>query len=333
MNYRYFVGVDISKETLDFTVLEQDQFLLHRKICNSNSEIKSFLKELMSEYRIGGTKSIFCFESTGCYMNFLIQELTGRKGHIWCVSALHLKRTLGIQRGKNDSVDSLRIAQFAYLHQNEYYSWIAPRGIINELKVLRSLRLRLQKVHQKLKNPLTDNAFFKPDLVKSLKSNCEKSIEAVKEDLKATDEAIQKLITEDGSLFSLYKLVTSVDGIGPVVALEMIIITNEFKRFDSAKKFCCYAGVAPFEHLSGTSVKGRTRISPICNRRMKALLTLAARSAVLMKGELRDYYNRRIKEGIPEQSVVNIIRNKLVHRVFASVKYQRMYTQKPPAIC
>ena len=122
------------------------------------------------------------------------------------------------------------------------------------------------------------------------------SLAALQSDLKKTNAAIQSLIKADSELNRLFNLVTSVDGIGPVTAASIIVTTDEFKRFDSPKQYASYAGVAPFEHRSGSSVRGRTRVSHLANKDVKTLLHLSAISARKMKGELREYYERRIKE-------------------------------------
>jgi transposase len=104
-----------------------------------------------------------------------------------------------------------------------------------------------------------------------------------------------------------------------------IVTTNEFKNFTCPKKFACYAGVAPFEHTSGTSIKGRPRLSRKANMSMKALLHMAALVSMQYNEELRNFYERRVAEGKSKMSVLNMIRNKLIHRVFACVRDNRKY--------
>jgi transposase len=136
---------------------------------------------------------------------------------------------------------------------------------------------------------------------------------------------MQEIIKRDETLNHLYSLITSVDGVGPVLATEMIITTNEFKRFASASKFACYCGVAPFEHTSGSSVKGKTRVSKIADKHIKAILHIAALSSIKMKGEIREYYLRKAAEGHKKMAVINAVRNKLIHRIFSCVLHDRPY--------
>jgi transposase len=109
----------------------------------------------------------------------------------------------------------------------------------------------------------------------------------------------------------------------------MIITTNEFKNISDPKKYACYSGVVPFEHTSGSSVRGRTRVSHFANKNTKRLLHMAALSIIRYHGELKTYWLRKIQEGKHKMVILNAIRNKLIQRVFAVVKrgtkYQKFY--------
>ena len=87
-----------------------------------------------------------------------------------------------------------------------------------------------------------------------MKNSCKATLNALEKDLDKIDKEIDQTIKEDPQLQHLFRLVTSVKGIGRVTAIQAIVATNEFKSITEAKKFACYAGVAPFEHTSGTSI-------------------------------------------------------------------------------
>jgi len=127
-------------------------------------------------------------------------------------------------------------------------------------------------------------------------------------------------VTEYQTLQRNYELLLSIKGIGKVLAIYMIVLTDNFTKFNNPRKFACYAGIAPFPYLSGTSVKGRTKLNPCANKRMKSLLNIASMSAIQLQGEYKKYYQRRCDEGKNKMSTLNIIRNKLVFRAFAVVK-------------
>lgn len=118
----------------------------------------------------------------------------------------------------------------------------------------------------------------------------------------------------------MFELVVSVVGIGPQIAVYMLIHTQCFKNFETVRQFACYCGIAPFEHTSGTSIKGRTQVSHLANKKLKSLLYMGALVAVRHDPELKAFYDRKKEEGKHHLSIMNIIKNKLIQRVFAVIK-------------
>jgi transposase len=98
------------------------------------------------------------------------------------------------------------------------------------------------------------------------------------------------------------------------------VVTDCFTGFTDSRKFACYAGIAPFEKQSGTSLKTKARVSHYANKKIKSLLNLSASSAILAVPELKAYNQRRVESGKSKMSTLNIVRNKIVHRIFAVVK-------------
>ncbi|HVD98411.1 MAG TPA: IS110 family transposase [Cytophagaceae bacterium] len=134
----------------------------------------------------------------------------------------------------------------------------------------------------------------------------------LKNDLSKTEKLIGEVIASDHELKRIFAIVTSVEGVGPVTALEIILTTNEFKDIREAKKYACYAGVAPFENKSGISLKGRAKVSKFANKMVKSLLHMAALSAIKMKGEMKVYFDRKVTEGKNKMAVINAVRNKII---------------------
>ena len=117
----------------------------------------------------------------------------------------------------------------------------------------------------------------------------------------------------------------SIPGIGRVTALYLITITQVFARFANGRKFACFAGVAPFEYRSGSSIRGKTKVSPLANKKIKSLLHMASLSAVRYDPELRLYYKRKKEEGKHSMLVLNNIKFKLIQRAFAVINRQTPY--------
>jgi transposase len=331
MQFKFFVGIDVSKETLDFSVVAAGAELQNFKIANSTKAIKAAVKgmRVLKGFTIEDT--LFCVEQTGIYNNHLTSTLHALNAKIWVEKAIQIKRSTGLHRGKSDKVDARRIAFYAFRNTDLAKIWTAPRPVIQKLKRLTSLRDRLLKMVAQLNKPIQESQTFdSKDVFDTVKSMCKSSIKAIKSDIKKTEQLILETIKADPSLKHLFELITSVQGVGRIIACDMIITTNEFKNINDPRKYACYAGVVPFEHTSGSSIRGRTRVSHFANKNSKRLLHLASMSIIRFTGELRTYWLRKLAEGKNKMVILNAIRNKLIHRVFAVVKrgskFEKNYT-------
>jgi transposase len=195
---------------------------------------------------------------------------------------------------------------------------------------LTAIRNRLVKVRKMLQTPLTDSdGFISKKEHNEAKKACQNTMAALNKNIKQVQKDIENTIQNDSYLKELYELIESVKGVGPAIATEILIVTNEFKNITDPKKFACHAGVVPFSYSSG-QYKGKAKTSNKANKKLKALLHNGARSAIQHSLEIREYYLRKTAEGKNEMLVVNNVCNKLVHRVFSCIhrkeKYKDFYT-------
>jgi transposase len=330
MKMIHFIGVDVSKKTLDVVVIRNGEIKKRSTLENVKKGIEQFLRELKKELLdFDYATTVICMEHTGIYSYLLLDVLTAKEAFICLEPGLQIKQSLGMQRGKNDRVDAQRIAQYAYKNQQELRFWKPSRVAIQKIRALLTLRERLVTVRSQLEVPLREgSAFIDASIQKSIKENCKSSVKALEKDIEKVEKEIKKIVDEDETLKTQFKIVTSVIGIGPVTGAMLIVATDEFKRFNDPKKFACYAGVAPFEHTSGTSVRGKTRVSRLANKSIKKLLHLAAMCAIRFCAELKAYYERKVREGKKPMAVINSVRNKLITRVFACIRDQREYQKE-----
>ena len=143
MQFSYFIGCDVSKNQLDFVVKNCKQLLFHKEILNTPEAIKTFLKELSKLPGFGLKETIFCMEHTGIYTNHLLIILNKKKANICLEASTHIKNSLGNIRGKNDKVDAIRIAEYAYKNREELRLWEPKREVIQKLAHLSTSRTRL----------------------------------------------------------------------------------------------------------------------------------------------------------------------------------------------
>lgn len=320
-----FIGIDVSKQTLDVWLYHTSA---HFSVKNNHSGFISMCKQIVTLSDVEPTEWFVCFENTGRYSQNLCLFLSDRLISFAMESALRIKRSLGLVRGKNDKADAKSIARFAWLHRDELKEYELPSETISELKALSSQRAKLvaQRAGHKayIKELKEVNVTGTSQIL--VKSTMD-IITVLSEQIAMLEKHIQELIQSESGIQETFTNITSIIGVGSVLGTTMIVMTNDFKNFQNWRQFACYAGIAPFENQSGTSYRGQTKVSSLGHRAIKTLLNQAALSAILADPELKAYYHRRIKEGKSKMSTINIIRNKLLSRIFAVAKRQTPYVK------
>lgn len=325
--YKYFFGVDISKKTIDVT-LAKDAQLIHRQFSNDSTGMGE-LMQWLSELNLNFSDVLFCMEATGLYCFPLTQFLAENAIDIWIEHAAQIKKASSLDRGKNDKIDSRRIAVYASKNIDRMRLWKPLSSTLEKIKHLASLRERLVETKKRLITPINEfeevgNVVMAKLLAKTIKS----SLAAIDKDLKNVEIRIISIVNEDENLKQLYKLITSVVGIGFVTAINLIVYTNGFTVLKDTRKLACYCGVAPFEYSSGSSVRGKTKVHYMANKKLKCNLHMASLSAVKLDADLKAYYERKVAEGKNKMSVLNAVKNKLLARVIAVVNKQEEYVRK-----
>jgi len=317
------VGIDVSKATLDLCLLINNQSQL-QQLKNSSKTVKSFFNKLIKQNK--GVKISVCMESTGYYNWPCYEAFEDMEIELFVVNPLHLKRSMGLVRGKTDSIDATRIARFIALHKQDLKPTLIPRKQIRIMQALLAQRNRLVETKKKFNVPTNELVFVADkELSKQIERSSKKTIEQLDTQLTNIEELLNKLIENDIDLKRQYQFITSVQGVGKVLAWTMLVKTNEFRSINNARKLACYAGVVPFEYQSGTSILKKPRVSFMADKTLKKLLHLSAMRVIQLKGDLQDYYQRKVKEGKNKMLVLNAVRNKLVARICSTVNNKRNY--------
>ena len=278
MKFKNIIGIDTGKSSIDFSFLENGEKKKIGIVENSVKKLELFFNDL----KIDVKETLFCMEHTGIYNFHLLSVLQNHRANIWLENPIQIKRSMGMTRGKNDKIDAFRISKYAYLHQERAKLWQPTRLVIQNLKLLMSQRSRLNKAKKLIEIPVVESKeFIAKDQYKLLKQNCKSTITGIKKDLALVTAQIKKIIESDDTLKELFKYVASVPNVGLITATAIIVSTNEFQKIDTARKFACHAGVAPFEYTSGSSVRGKTRISHLADKELKTVLHLATLSCLL----------------------------------------------------
>lgn len=326
MVFNHYLGIDISKKTLDAAlIIREGEVIGQTKVSNDATGFKE-LASWISQKKIKFSEVLVCAEHTGAYGYDLQFWLDKKQINYAFVSALEIQRSIGIRRGKNDAVDAIRIAEYAYLRRDTISLSHKPSDKILQLKVL--LRERKQYVRTRAGLMARKDALEKYES-KKCQHRRVAIIAKLTNDIACIDAQMQGIIEKEPDIKRNFNLIMSVTGVGLVNAVNTIVYTSNFTSFQTPRQYACYCGIAPFEHKSGTSVNGRTMVSGIGNHQLKCELTMAARSAIIHDPWIRQYFNRKMAEkgnapgayGV----VLNAVKFKIVTRMFSVVKVGTPY--------
>ena len=279
-------------------------------------------------------ETLFCMENTGLYNTGLVNHLVKNKAQLWVEMPLRIKKAGGFERGSDDKTAAVKIAWYAMRYQDNVKLWQPADSNMEKIKNLITQRDRIMNAVTQLSVP-----------VKELKDcGCEEDARQLDKVQKPALVALQKVkmnieklitqtVKQDEQISRKVAMVQSIKGIGPVTAVALMVYTKGFDKFENAKQLACYCGVVPFKKESGTSVRYKATVSPFANKKLKKLLHLCALSAIKNDNELHLYFERKVMEGKNKMSVINAVRNKLVHRVYAVLRDERMFVENYARKC
>ena len=325
MKFKEVIGIDVSKFTLDACLHSLGLSLV---VENSKSGYRKIISWGKKNSDFPLDQVLFCFEHTGLYSFNLACYLSEKNVNFILVPGLDVKLSLGIQRGKSDKVDAQKIALYAFRRKDEITPYQIPEKSLTKLRQLLSLREKLVKQRAGYEGTLKEQS-----RVLKIKDNAllfsipKKLVRLLDKQINSIEQEINLILEASPEIKRKYELIISITGIGRQTALNLIVITNNFLLFNNHRKLASYAGVAPFPYTSGTSIKGRTKVSNLANKKLKSLLSSCATSAIQHDPELKMYFQKRTEKGIHKMNTINAVRNKLLARVFAVVRRGTPYVR------
>jgi transposase len=316
----YYVGIDTSKKTIDASIVNsKNQDLFHDSFLNKSFGFKKLLA--WSRLKSKGKEVYFCIENTGHYGRDLCKFLEKNKQIFSIINAAEIKLSSGIKREKSDKKDSELIALYGLKFPERLQTetmlndqLLGLQLLLGQRKLLQNKELDFQRNIKMMKHCLSNDKVAKSIVRKN--TSLKKFLHKNREDVELK---IDQYIESNPLLKTNYDLLTSITGIGQIIALNTIVQTHNFTMITDPRKFSCYCGVAPFKNESGTSIRKGTRISFYGHKGLKKILNFGAMNAVKIDPQLKEYYQRKVEEGKNKMSVLNAVRNKLIHRMFAVV--------------
>jgi transposase len=319
----FAIGVDVSKEKLD-VYFHSSGF--HFIVPNNTQGFAELIESIMLNAGCSLKDVLICFENTGKYSKQLSVFLEESDIKFFMSPALAIKRSLGLVRGKDDKIDAKRIALYAYEKRETLPLTKLPGPKIDQIKSLLTLRDKLMRHRTSYKNGISDlKDCYQEGETGFIRETQENLIELLSLKIEEVDDKIMEIINRDTEMIKNYQLMNSIKGVGKITAIYFIAYTENFKAFSNAKQFACYCGIAPFPYSSGKMI-GKTKVHAFGNKKMKSILDLVAKSTIRYNNEFQAYYVRRVNElGKSKMSTINIIRNKIVSRVFAVISRETPY--------
>lgn len=311
-------GIDLSKEKFDVNYIDIQGKEENKQVKNRLSDISKFLSIVSND-------AILCAENTGMYGDLLVFLCNQKAIKIALTPGYTIKHSLGIVKGKSDPIDAKRIREYGERFNDKLSFKEFDSEEIFELTSLYSLRSQLVKARKLLRTGEHSRTNAPMQSVK-VKKQTDKALKNLDEEIKEVENEMEAIIRSDQELNENFDLATSVKGVGPVITIDLIIKTGNFKTIDTARKAASYVGVCPFPNESGKMV-GKSKTSPFADRKLKALLYMGAKSAVKHNKEYRLYYEKKKLEGKPHFLIMNNVSNKMLRTVYSIIKSRIPYSQ------
>ena len=315
-----YFGIDISKDVFDVA----DSAGNHHQFTNSFKGFKKFLKLLNQQ-------SHCVMEATGYYHNQLAYFLLENNIKVSVENPLSVKRfiQMRLSKIKTDKSDAKMIC--AYAQNVEPEPWIGQSKVQQEcLQIIRLLTLYF-KQSTALKNKIHgEKTLGTPSklVLQSLKT----SLKQVQKQIEILEKNLHKLVKAEQQ--EMLTLLESIPGMGRKTSIMLIVLTDGFERFQTAGQLCSFAGLTPIIRQSGSSVRGRPRISKTGNQKLRNLLFMCSFTACQHNKACREIYQRITAKGKSKKLALMAICNKLLKQAFAisqsRIKYDENYRSLKP---
>ena len=309
--YNETFGIDISKDVFDCYGSVQG----HLQFTNRETGFKKF-QELLSK------DSLVVMEATGYYHYRFAQYLYKKKVAVSVVNPLSVKRFIQMKlaKVKTDKSDAKAICEYGLIQEVPLY---------NALTDTQSECLQLFRLMDSFlkKRTATKNKIHGEEVLGVPSSWVYRSLKRDKKhldkELKGIEQKLLSLVKQDQQ--QQLTLLQSIPGIGMKTALFLIIVTDGFKKFETASQLCSYVGITPTIRESGSSVRGRARISKVGNKKLRNLLFLCSFTACKHNKGCSEIYDRIVNKGKSKKLALIAVSNKLLKQCFAIAKSGHPY--------
>ena len=340
---KFFVGIDFSKRKMDVSIVEKDfpeRAIAYKQFINNAEGAKKMCEWV--EYTTNTSTKLegevlFCCEHTGSYCLEVCDYLSENGKYIWLGNPLDIKRSMGLVRGKDDVIDSRRIATFAAEKHHKAILYMRPEDSTRALKYLLSIRNTLVGQKKALACQIKENfpKLHNITLLCKIEEKLKQMLDSIINEIKKIEKMMLDIILSNKEYKNTFDILTSMKGVALINAAAIIVFTDNFKRFSfNSRKICTYWGVTPFRNESGDSIRRGTHTSSCHNYWLKAILSEAVLCAIRYNERLKTYFLRLLAKGKHRNIALNNTKNKLLKTLVAMVRdcktYDENYVSVPP---
>jgi len=319
----YSIGLDVSKSSINVFISSEE---LDLEIENSLKSLKSFYTKLKKIYKKEIDKVVFVFEPTGSYSVLLHQFCASKNIQIFMINpkqARNFSKAIA-QRNKSDLIDARVLSQAISIARKGEIAVPTIDPIVEEIKELMSYYKLKVKQRVQLSNHL--EALFVKNSNKVLVKTIEKELKTLKKQEENILESIYSIIKNDETLLNKYNSIISIKGVGNIAA---IVLLHLFIKYPNAnqRQIVSLTGLDPIVRESGTSVRGKDRISKAGARIYRGSLFMAVMSATRFNKQMKLFYER-LKENGKHTTVAQIaVMRKLVIIAHSLYKNEELYNE------
>lgn len=284
----YSIGLDVSKSSINVFISSEE---LDLEIENSPKALKSFYSKLKKIYKKEIDKVVFVFEPTGSYSALLYQFCASKNIQVFMINpkqARNFSKAIA-QRNKSDVIDARVLAQAISIARKNEIAIPTVNPIVEEVKELMSYYKLKVKQRVQLSNHL--EALSVKNSNKTLVKTIEKELKSLKKQEANIIETINEIIEKDEILHTKYNAIISIKGIGNIAA---IVLLHLFIKYPNAnqRQIVSLTGLDPIIRESGTSIRGKNRISKAGAKIYRGSLFMAVMVATRHNKQMKSFYER-----------------------------------------
>jgi transposase len=311
-----FLGIDVSKKTLDVALLKTEGKPRHKVFPNTPAGHRQLLAWLGQQ---GVEVAHACLEATGTWADAAALALH-EAGHKVSLVNPALIRAFGqsqLKRTKTDKADAQLIAHFCRMHQPPLWVPLAPE--IKDLQAPGALWARRLETLDEMR-VMEENRLSSGVTSEEVRASLEEHIGYLQSQIDKTRRQIKDHIDKYPDLKHKADLLDSIPGIGEATAALLLAELGDMSQFSSARQVAAFAGLVPRIRESGSSVRARSRLSKIGSSRLRSSLYFPALAALRSNPLIKALGLRLSAAGKSKMLIVGAAMRKLLHLAYGVLK-------------